>query len=522
MGGWLKAAFLWTGALIGIWLAVGATWYWRSYQPTNTDLLLGLLGVPALLVGGYFLLKRVLGSVLQPMASPEASVAMPPRSDEKPAAPGPRVQVKVLGGSVKLPAGGSKDLLQACMDGARPQLDKQLRDAQGYPVLAARVESLEAMEMIEWWDGLGLDPVLPQGREWAERLPEAPARALRLLADVLAESAALLERELSQAAEQLASSSSSSSSSSHTAPSGASDPGVREAHAVATPLPMVKVLLAMGPDWDKSDLNPLQSWAGEWLQQAAPSLRFSVQLYSAESPEGVAGLPEFLWPHALLDPRHLRFSQPHIPGDAQEEVWLLASAHSSISQQDVDSLSATGRLYGPKRRDGWIPGEGAAALALLRHRPEGGTAAFASGLQLPVIAEAVALPAKGAVAADFGEQVVAPLLQACGLPAVKVGRVLSDADQRPEAARGAALLLSQQFPELSLEEDCAMLGLPSGHVGGVAALAGLVLAAEFAVEEESGALAVVQASSQWRAAALVMPHGWTDKAETATPHNKEA
>ncbi len=414
-GGWLKAAFFMDGALIGIWLALGATWYWRSYQPTNTDLLLGLLGVPALLVGGFSCSSGCWAACLHPDGFARGQRGHASALRREAGCPGPRVQVKVLGGSVKLPAGGSKDLLQACMDGARPQLDKQLRDAQGYPVLAARVESLEAMEMIEWWDGLGLDSVLPQGREWAERLPEAPARALRLLADVLAESAALLERELSQAAEQLAS---SSSSSSHTAPSGASDPGVREAHALAVPLPMVKVLLAMGPDWDKSDLNPLQSWAGAWLQQAAPSLRFSVQLYSAESPEGVAGLPEFLWPHALLDPRHLRFSQPHIPGDAQEEsgcsrrrIPASASRMWTACLPQAVSTARSGATDGfPEKA---LPHWHCCAIGpMAQRRPSRRACSFRSSPKpwryLP-----------RARCSDFGEQVVVPLLQACGLPAVK-------------------------------------------------------------------------------------------------------
>ncbi|WP_370681861.1 hypothetical protein [Comamonas sp. GB3 AK4-5] len=501
----LKMAALWLGGVFVIWAVVGATWRWRAYEPSSGDLLLGLIGVPAPLIGGYLLLQRVLGGMLQPPAS-EASIRTQavavtmPKDMASLTAQLPWLWV--LGGSVKLSTGGADELRQACIEGVRPGLDAELRDAQGFPVMAARVAELDAVDAQAWWDGVDLDGVLPWVRGWLLQLPAARVRELRLLTDVLTDGAMAVEREwLEAATPQVAASA---------APARFS--GVR-AESDAQ-LPTVHVRLALQA-WAPSEGGQLQSLVQTWLQRAVPALHFDVQMYSGGAAEQQKDFP---WPAALLQDRDGILMGSASESSTREGLWLLAAAHSDVSQPEVDRLGAAGRLYGPQRREGWIAGEGAAAMVLLRHDPEH-MPAMATALQrFPVIAMARVAPAAEAAGA-LGPQMLAPMLESCGVPAAAVTRVLCDADHRSGPAMEAAMLLSQQFPDLSLEKDCAMVGVPSGHTAGVAALASLVLAAEFAVEEQRAAFAIALASASWRAAALLMPPGWP---ATKTPDGAEA
>lgn len=490
----LKVTALWVGGVFVMWVAIGVTWRWRSYEPSGRDLLLGLVGVPVLVIAGYLLLKRVLSSML-PQLDSTAAMQTKETAETTPrnvASTHTRPRLLVLGGCVKLPAGGTQELMQACAEGVRPGIDAQLRDAQGFPVMAARVAELDDTDAQAWWDSANLDTALPWGRDWFSSLSVARARELRLLIDVLVDGAMTVDRELLEAFEQR--------SSARTSLEKPEDMGqAPEVQSLA-----VHVRLSLPSDWGQSDWIQLQSLVQIWLKQALPTLHFDVQMHSADAGQKM----DFLWPAALFEAKRAALMEPAFEGGARGEVWLLAAAHSDVSQSEVDRLEAMGRLYGPKRREGWIVGEGAAALVVLRLQPEDGPTALVATQQSPVIAGAQAVPA-AEVAGSLLPRMLAPMLESCGVPAAAVMRVLSDADHRSGSAMEAAMLLSQQLPALSLEKDCTMVGVPSGYTAGVAALASLVLAAEFAVAEQQAALAVALASASGRAVALLMPPGWT-------------
>ncbi|KAF1022027.1 MAG: hypothetical protein GAK30_01367 [Paracidovorax wautersii] len=493
MRAWLRPLLLVLGVIVLTWGAVVSHWLWRAHEPTSTDLVLGLLVLPALLVGGYVVFKLVLGSLLRPASAPaaqqpggEAAVA-----GDAPQAARPRLRLSVLGGSVCVAPGGASELLQACADGERPALDERLRDADGFPVMAARVAAVDGMDAREWWDSTGLEAALPQGEAWVTSLPTARVREVRLLADVPVEAATGVERQLVQAAAAAADDAAPAAPSSTTAAARRPTPG----------WPRVQVALLMGEAWPEDAQIPLNAWAQAWLAQAAPALQFDVQ---APGPLLAGAQPGVSWPEALFEiPAGQASGSEGLPA----ELWLLAAAHSAVDQAEVDRLAAIGQLYGPRRRDGLIVGEGAAALSLLRFHPER-PAAFLAADALPALAGMAVRPAAPGAAAERTGAMVTQVLAACGVTPDAVGKVLSDTDHRSSPALEVGMLLSQHFPDLTLEKDCAMVGQPSGHTGGVAALASLALAAEHAVQEQRGAMAVVVAEERWRGAALLMPAGW--------------
>lgn len=496
----LRIFALWAGVVLLTWAVLGMVWRWSSYQPSNGDLLLGLVAVPVLLIGGYFLLQGVLRSML---ASPASSGGLPPKTSAvaKPQEMSPQTampQLSVLAGCVKLPVGGAQELMQACMGGIRPGLDAQLRDSQGFPVMAARVSELDDIDALAWWDGTDLDEVLPWGREWLLQLPAVKVRELRLLADVLGVNAVDTERELQKIYVQHASGLMVSEKW-----------GAGEAQSKVQ-LPPVHVRIGAHADWDQEQESRLQSWGLAWLQRSAPTLHFEVQVQQAETRGTHLAFP---WPSTLLDVTDAALTNGALLAGAHEDVWLLATAYSGVSQTAVDQLEAAGRLYGPKRREGWVVGEGAAALTVLRLPLLHGAPAQRGLLPFPTIASARAGRATEAEGTSL-QGVLASMLKAGEIPASEVAAVVSDADHRPASSMEMAMLLSQQFPHLSTQKDCAMVSVPCGYIAGVGALASLVLASELAVEAQRLVLAAAVMPASWRAAALLMPPGGMVEGDT--------
>jgi hypothetical protein len=470
---------------------LGMVWRWSSYQPSNGDLLLGLVVVPVLLIGGYFLLQGILRSML---ASPTSSGVLLPKTSAavKPQEMAPQTampQLSVLAGCVKLPVGGAQELMQACMEGVRPGLDAQLRDSQGFPVMAARVPELDDVDVLAWWDGTDLDGVLPWGREWLLQLPAAKVRELRLLADVLGANAVDTERELQKIYVQ------------HTSGLTASE----ELMQSKVQLPPVHVRIGVHADWAQEHESRLQSWGLAWLQRSAPTLHFEVQVHPTEASDTHLDFP---WPSTLLEVTDAALTNGALLAGVHEDVCLLAATYSGVSQAVVDQLEATGRLYGPKRREGWVVGEGAAALAVLRQPLLHAAPAQRGSLPFPTIASARACRAAEAEGTSL-QGVLAPMLKAGETPAEEVAAVVSDADHLPASSMEMAMLLSQQLPHLSAEKDCSMVGVPCGYIAGVGALASLVLASELAAETQRLVLAATVRQMSWRAAALLMPPGWS-------------
>lgn len=490
----LKTVALWAGVVLLTWAVLGTAWHWSAYQPSSGDLLLGLVGVPVLLISGYFLLQRVLSNMLASSASSvdtSLKTATAAKSQEVTSQPAPP-QLSVLTGCVKLPVGGAQELMQACIEGIRPGLDVQLRDSQGFPVMAARVVELDDIDVLAWWDGANLDEALAWGREWLQQLPAAGARELRLLADVLGVTAEETARELQKIYVQ------------HASERMLSERSAEMESQSKAQLPKVHVRIGVHTDWAQGNANRLQEWGLAWLQRSAPSLHFEVQVYQAELTDTHLDFP---WPSTLLEVTDAVLTDGSFSAGAREDVWLLAATYSGVSQVAVDQLETAGRLYGPKRREGWIVGEGAAALAVLRQPLVHGAPVREEQLPFPTIVSARAFSEAEAEGPSL-QRVLASMLKSSEISPAEVVAVVSDTDHRSAPAMEIAMLLSQQLPHLSAQKDCSMTGVPCGYIAGVAALTSLVLASELVAKEPRVVLAAAVTQTAWRAAALLMPPGW--------------
>jgi len=321
MQNWLKRSLLVIGIFGLCW--IGAVWYWRSTtrMPDTGDLALAMLVIPLTLVAGYWLAKKTFGggeavpagTPAAPSAgAPEAQARMAEHSgaDGSDAAPSqaqaaPWLPFRVAGAALRMPHGDSPaELMAAFAEGqARLDLDPELTDTQGFPLLAGRVADVDLTPLEEW---LATQPPV-------QRAPAAQhLRAMAMGGEI---------------AGQLASQ--------------ASDTGSEG---------LLQLLPLIPADWPQST----QELTAHWLAHSAvaegwPQERLKLRLATPATP--LAAL------RALS-------SQAAGPAAAVPLLSAVIAFDSSIDADAVENLAVNGKLYGPRNPNGRMPAEGAAGILL--------------------------------------------------------------------------------------------------------------------------------------------------------------
>ncbi|MGZ5200807.1 MAG: hypothetical protein ACXWC4_13630 [Telluria sp.] len=162
---WGKSALLVALFFFGCWGA--AIIYWRAtgHMPGAGELAFCLVGVPLLLAGGLWLSRRL----IEPGAPVAAGAsAAEPRAamTSTPAA------LAILAGALRLPHGSSPEELLSAMKSnkARPDLDPQLRDDDGFPVMTSRCaaagDEIARDEIVEWCAANGVASTAFSDEQW--------------------------------------------------------------------------------------------------------------------------------------------------------------------------------------------------------------------------------------------------------------------------------------------------------------------------------------------------------------------
>lgn len=295
---WLKAGLLSLLVVALCWS--GMLWYWRASGrlPAGADLALGLLVLPLGILGACWAGKRTLGRrVPAPAAASPAAAAMPATV----ANAAPPAALAILATSLRMPHGVSPEELLAMLarDKAQPDLDPELIDDDGLPVMAARSsdgdDELLQEQIGAWLAQSGMANLAWSEEDW---------RALTL------GSAAL--RELAHAA----------------------------AGAVA-PDATLRLVALLPPHWPADARHAAAEWWRHVLAQSGlPAARIAVEQAQGGAPAVLA-----------------RLAQKAAPGPA-----ILLACASYIGQETVDRWSAGGLLFRAAHPRGLVPGEGAAGL----------------------------------------------------------------------------------------------------------------------------------------------------------------
>lgn len=435
----------------------GAVWTWRATNrmPSATDLVLFMLVLPLGVLACAWLIQRALNKPAAPSA--DAGVVAAPV-----AAPPSRLPVlAVLGAAVRTPHGDSPQELSAAIEAqsARPDLDPELVDDAGYPIMSVRAASAGDAA----WRDEAQAWLAAQGHHQA-RFGDAHWRAIELASGVMT--------DLVDAAGALA------------------------AHAGA-PLeaPLLRIVPLAPADWSAAQ----RTAAGAWLAHVAVAAGWnSARLTSSLPPPGEPLA-------AALSLMSLLVSQAATA--AEPALSILVAFDSRIDQAVVDRMAADGSLLTTARPQGTIPGEGAAGLLLAEPAHAQQLGAEAAWLQAAGAARSSSADASGRADATDLRRLAARVLSETAVDAASIAVLVGDTDQRSNRVLELMALAHEDLPHLDAGIDVKATGLACGPCAAVPFLAALALAREHVQDGAAAVLCIANTDPIQRSVALVRPAG---------------
>jgi hypothetical protein len=346
------------------------------------------------------------------------------------AAPAPATSaappLALLAAALRTPHGASPEELAAAIAGnkARPDLDPELVDDQGFPVTSARCDDAAdetvKEEIVEWLTLNGMAELHWGDAQW---------RALTLGTAVV--------RDL--AGEALA-----------------------QLMPAEGPPPQLRLLPILPSGWTAEQRQA----AGLWFQHTVAQFGWPVDHLTRIDVARDATA-------AMIVGQCAADSAPN-----KRVISLLVACDSHVDQATVDQWAADRTLATPARLQGRIPGEGAAGLLLtsLADAQRVADAVFAQLYPLVETRREVSIDsAKRAETQRITDLAERAVQDGAGQLA-KVSYLAADTDQR--AGRGLELmaLASSALPQLDTTTDVAQAGVGTGSCGAVPFLCALALA----------------------------------------------
>jgi hypothetical protein len=379
--------------------------------------------------------------VSQPAPAAPAQAAAPAPA---PAAAARLPALALVDAAVRTRHGDSVDELAAAIDArrARPDLDPELVDDAGYPVMTVRVPSAGAAA----WRAEA-EPWLAAQDQADVRFGEAHWRALELASGVV--------DELAGAAPDAADGS------------------------------LLRIVPLAPADWTAAQRTAAAAWFAHVAAQAGwePN-KITVSPAPPGEPAAAAS--------ALL-------SVLAGQADAEPVLTLLLAFDSRIDQAGVDRMAEAGTLFTAAHPQGLVPGEGAAGLLL------GDSAHAAPTLQAASTSRAASADAASRGDATDLRRLAERLLADTAVDASTVSALFADADHRSNRVLEAMALAHDDLPHLDAGIDIRTIGPACGQSGAVPFLATLALARRQALEGTGAVLCVGNNDPIHRSVALVRP-----------------
>ena len=444
---WLRRGAI--AALIFATCWIGAVWYWRATNrmPATGDVALYFVALPLALVFVVWLARRLPALLRSAAAAGPAAAA----GATEAAAPAEKEQahaLAIMDAALRLPhAQSTEELAAALADGsARPALDAELVDDDGYPVMTARAEAppdpaLQAA-CLAWFGQHALHDIDPTDAQW---------RALGMASAVVTDVAAAAAMSYGEGA-----------------------------------APMLRLIALLPVAWPRE----LQAAATQWLGHVAAQAGWPARQIHLETAALPAPLPTLLQ----------RLAEEG--ASASPYLALVVACDSHLAQADVDDWSSAGTLFTSRHPQGLIPGEGAAALLLVD--PASAGSAPHTLLHAPALArlEQSADSARRVDAAPLSA-LAAQAIARAGVAADSVALVVADSRQRDSRVLEAAGAASGTLPHLDAGDDIVHVGTASGACGTVPLLAALALAHQQALERGAPVLCIGNDDPFYRCAAVV-------------------
>lgn len=480
----IKPVLLACAVFVTVWVLVIVYWQYTARMPSTSDIVLYLVVLPLALMLFYMVLRRILTAAPSAAAAPAvgatvaAGAGAPSASNTAaPEASQERLQMAVLAFGLRTPRGSDADTVATAVGQAQtPELVPELRDGEGFPVIAGRVEGIDENELREHLR----ESLQPAGEALdVDALPDDRLRAIHLMSDVLQELLASAAEAIANAGDAL-----SVRAPGRFVSSGGVIPGAASA-------PQLNISLLLPGAWSESERVIATQWVQQRVREGDASQRWHVDCFKSE--DGVSGM-------ALLDRISLSLHREQRPA-----LWIALAADSSVSEARIARWESEGLLYSTARRNGRVPGEAAAGLLLAR----GGDALLA-----PADAVRLSRGASGQreASADTArtpdasllDRFAQHLLATSALETAQVDWVVSDADHRTSRVTEVAKLVQERLPHVPFENNlsvCATLG----HLGAAADMSAVALACHLAARDARHVLALSVQDAHARTALLAGP-----------------
>lgn len=476
MAPWLKRLLAVVAVFALSWTAAILLWRATMRVPSTADLALGMLGLPVGLLmacwaaGKGVTLARNAGAARS--AGPAAAAA-----EQPPPAPPVSPPIDIVAAALRMPHGASPEALAQALtrQRARLDLDQELTDGDGFPVLAGRVPEADAdaqrAAMAPWLAAQDLAHL---------RFGEEQLRALALATDVAAELAlhAALHEPLAETVPP---------SLAEMAP-----PATEAARAAAMQarLPLLDLAVLLPQQWDA----PLRSAAAEWLLHVARRQGWPAERATLHALAGQGAFDA-----VIADAAADRAGPPRLT--------LLLACDSRIGHDTVHDWAQRGLLFTAHNPQGLVPGEGAAAVLLAAPRH---AAALYGPSQVRLHGAAMAQRATSADEDQRGERqllgaLAAQAMQQAAVDSAGVTLISADTDTRSGRVDELMAAAGAVLPELDLGKQAWSVAAACGHATAVPALAALALAHQHARDKQEYALCVSNLDPWRRYAALLGP-----------------
>ncbi|WP_312515198.1 hypothetical protein [Massilia sp.] len=478
MPSWLSRILIGLAVFGACWS--GVLWYWNSahHMPGTADIVLWLLLLPlALLLALWALRKLATGAAARSAAAAAAAAAAASQAAAAPApAALPPATLTVLAGALRTPHGDHPAVLAEAMLSrqANLQLDPELLDERGYPILSGRAGDVDIPAqqdaMADWLQQHHPDARL-QDEQW-RALALGSAVALELASELAAHPA------LPAYLDALA------------------------ARKSAPPLPTLHLLAALPAEW----AAPERAAGAAWLRAVVAQYGWPLEQISIDVPA-----PGQV-PLAALDTLAGRAVQAKEPF-----LCLLLACDSRIGEASVQDWAERAILLDSRHPQGRVPGEGAAGL-LLADRSQ---AALLDTLDAPLApllypaaggVRAGSADARGQIDATLLEHAAAELLDKAGIGADTVTLVTADSDARASRVGETMGMASTLLPELDPASQVLSVAAACGDAGDASLVAALVLAQQHVRDGAGAALCVSNLDPFQRSVVLLAPQPQPDAA----------
>lgn len=477
----IKPVLLACAVFITVWVLVVVYWQYTARMPSTSDIVLYLVVLPLALMLFYVVLRRIFtaapaaalpvaGATVAAGGAASSNAAAPDASQE-------RLQMAVLAFALRTPRGSDADTVATAIGQAQtPELVPELRDGEGFPVIAGRVEGIDENELREHLR----ESLQPAGEGFdVDALPDDRLRAIHLMSDVLQELLTSAAEAIANAGDAL----------SVRAPGRfVSSGGVIPGPAAA---PQLSLSLLLPGAWTESERVIATQWVQQRVREGDASQRWHVDCFKSE--EGVSAM-------ALLDRISLSLHREQRPA-----LWIALAADSSVSEASIARWEAEGLLYTATRRKGRVPGEAAAGLLLVR--ADDALLAPAQAVRLSRSASGLRDASADTARtpdASLLDRFAQHLLATSSLDTAQIDWVVSDADHRTSRVTEVARLVQERLPHVPFENNlsvCATLG----HLGAAADMSAVVLACHLAARDARHVLAISVQDAHARTALLAGP-----------------